>query len=108
MATTPLTDQSAPAFHKTLASQSQLGNLPNNAQQKMTSSAPSPKSILRGHKSQVHAAVFVRSNERLVTGDANGFVVVWDLTVMRAKAVWRAHEKAILGIRGWRHDRIIT
>ncbi|RTE77107.1 hypothetical protein BHE90_008418 [Fusarium euwallaceae] len=74
----------------------------------MASSAPSPKSILRGHKSQVHAAVFIRSNERFVTGDADGFVVVWDLTIMRAKAVWRAHEKAILGIRGWGDDKIIT
>ncbi|KAI8666240.1 hypothetical protein NCS57_00848300 [Fusarium keratoplasticum] len=74
----------------------------------MASSAPSPKSILRGHKSQVHAAVFIRSNERLVTGDADGFVVVWDLTIMRPKAVWRAHEKAILGIRGWGDDKIIT
>ncbi|RSL54737.1 hypothetical protein CEP53_007363 [Fusarium sp. AF-6] len=74
----------------------------------MASSAPSPKSILRGHKSQIHAAVFIRSNERLVTGDADGFVVVWDLTIMRAKAVWRAHEKAILGIRGWGDDKIIT
>ncbi|KAL2682951.1 hypothetical protein Neosp_007412 [[Neocosmospora] mangrovei] len=74
----------------------------------MASSAPSPKSILRGHKSQVHAAAFIRSNERLVTGDADGFVVVWDLTIMRPKAVWRAHEKAILGIRGWGEDKIIT
>ncbi|KAJ4319550.1 Astra associated protein 1 Asa1 [Fusarium piperis] len=74
----------------------------------MTSSAPSPKSILRGHKSQVHAAVFIRSNERLVTGDADGFVVVWDLTIMRPRVVWRAHEKAILGIRGWGDDKIIT
>ncbi|UPL03486.1 hypothetical protein LCI18_014420 [Fusarium solani-melongenae] len=74
----------------------------------MASSAPSPKSILRGHKSQVHAAAFIRSNERLVTGDADGFVVVWDLTIMRPKAVWRAHEQAILGIRGWGDYKLIT
>ncbi|KAF5025938.1 hypothetical protein F66182_1973 [Fusarium sp. NRRL 66182] len=74
----------------------------------MDSSAPSPKSILRGHKSQVHAAAFVRSNERLVTGDADGFVVLWDLTIMRPRAVWRAHEKALLGVRGWGDDKIIT
>ncbi|KAF4982064.1 hypothetical protein FZEAL_2251 [Fusarium zealandicum] len=74
----------------------------------MDSSTPSPKSILRGHKSQVHSATFIRSNERLVTGDADGFVVLWDLTIMRPRAVWRAHEKAILGIRGWGHDKIIT
>jgi WD40 repeat protein len=71
------------------------------------SPAPSPKAILRGHKAQVHAAYFVRNNERLVTGDADGFVVLWDLTILRPRAVWRAHESAILGIRGW-GDKIIT
>ncbi|RGP80172.1 astra-associated 1 [Fusarium longipes] len=74
----------------------------------MDSSTPTPKSILRGHKSQIHAAAFVRSNERLITGDADGFVVLWDLTIMRPRAVWRAHEKALLGIRGWGDDKIIT
>ncbi|KAF5010415.1 hypothetical protein FDECE_3430 [Fusarium decemcellulare] len=74
----------------------------------MDSSTPSPKSILRGHGSQVHAATFVRRNERLITGDADGFVVLWDLTIMRPRAVWQAHEKAILGIRGWGDDKIIT
>lgn len=69
---------------------------------------PQPKAILRGHKTQVHAASFVRSNERLVTGDADGFVVAWDLTIMRPRAVWRAHENAILGISGWGSDKLIT
>ncbi|KAL6910277.1 WD40-repeat-containing domain protein [Trichoderma evansii] len=74
----------------------------------MAESAPSPKAILRGHKAQVHAATFVRHNERLATGDAEGWVVLWDLTIMRPRAVWRAHENAILGIRGWGNDKIIT
>ncbi|KAJ4011329.1 Astra associated protein 1 Asa1 [Fusarium irregulare] len=74
----------------------------------MDSSTPTPKSILRGHKSQIHAAAFIRSNERLITGDADGFVVLWDLTIMRPRAVWRAHEKALLGVRGWGDDKIIT
>ncbi|KAK0715601.1 WD40-repeat-containing domain protein [Lasiosphaeris hirsuta] len=67
-----------------------------------------PKSILRGHKAQVHAAAFVRSNERLLTGDADGFLVAWDLTIMRPRAVWQAHENVILGVAGWDADRIIT
>ncbi|KXX74827.1 ASTRA-associated protein 1 [Madurella mycetomatis] len=67
-----------------------------------------PKSILRGHKAQVHAAAFVRCNERLLTGDADGFVVAWDLTIMRPRAVWQAHTNAILGIAGWGRDRLIT
>ncbi|KAL9489596.1 hypothetical protein ACSS6W_001873 [Trichoderma asperelloides] len=74
----------------------------------MAESTPSPKAILRGHKAQVHAATFVRHNERLATGDAEGWVVLWDLTIMRPRAVWRAHENAILGIRGWGNDKIIT
>jgi WD40 repeat protein len=69
---------------------------------------PTPKNILRGHKAQVHAAAFLRHNSRLATGDADGFVVLWDLTIMRPKAVWRAHENAILGIRSWGHDKVIT
>lgn len=69
---------------------------------------PQPKSILRGHRAQVHAAAFIRGNERLVTGDADGFVVVWDLAIMRPRAVWQAHTNAILGARGWGRDRIIT
>ena len=69
---------------------------------------PAPKAILRGHKAQVHAASFIRHNERLVTGDADGFAVLWDLTIMRPRAVWRAHEGAILGVMGWGEDKLIT
>lgn len=69
---------------------------------------PQPKAILRGHKAQVHAATFIRSNERLLTGDADGFVIVWDLTIMRATAVWQAHDNAILGISEWAPDKVIT
>ncbi|KAK4191916.1 WD40-repeat-containing domain protein [Podospora australis] len=67
-----------------------------------------PKSILRGHKTQVHAAAFVRNNQRLLTGDSDGFIVAWDLTIMRPRAVWQAHTAAILGVAGWGSDRIIT
>ncbi|KAL7937362.1 WD40-repeat-containing domain protein [Trichoderma chlorosporum] len=74
----------------------------------MAESTPSPKAILRGHKAQIHATTFVRHDERLATGDAEGWVVLWDLTIMRPRAVWRAHENAILGIKGWGRDKIIT
>jgi WD40 repeat protein len=67
-----------------------------------------PKSILRGHKAQVHAAVFVRANERLLTGDADGFVIAWDLTIMRTRADWKAHDNAIIRIAGLGNDRLIT
>ncbi|KJZ79464.1 hypothetical protein HIM_00933 [Hirsutella minnesotensis 3608] len=74
----------------------------------MSTSAPGPKNILRGHKAQVHAATFIRDNARLVTGDAEGFVIVWDLGVMRPAAVWRAHENSILGLKAWAHDKLMT
>ncbi|KAH7035801.1 WD40-repeat-containing domain protein [Microdochium trichocladiopsis] len=70
--------------------------------------APAPKSVLRGHESQVHVAAFVRHNQRLATGDAEGYVVLWDLTIQRPRAVWRAHSSAILSIAGWGDNRIIT
>lgn len=69
---------------------------------------PQPKSILRGHKAQIHAVAFLRSNERLLTGDADGFVVAWDLAIMRPRAVWQAHDNAILRIAEWGSHKIIT
>ncbi|KAI1801161.1 WD40 repeat-like protein [Daldinia bambusicola] len=67
-----------------------------------------PKSVLRGHRTQVHVTTFVRKNQRLASGDADGFVVLWDLTIMRPRTVWRAHTNAILGISDWGEDKIIT
>ena len=67
-----------------------------------------PIYILRGHTAQIHATAFVRDNERLATGDADGYVVLWDLTTRRPRAVWRPHKNAILGIASWGADKIIT
>ncbi len=67
-----------------------------------------PKAILRGHKAQVHAAAFVRNNERLATGDADGFIILWDLTIMRPRAVWQAHKNTILGIASWGSQKLVT
>ncbi|KAI1007933.1 ASTRA-associated protein 1 [Podosphaera aphanis] len=67
-----------------------------------------PTYVLRGHGSQIHAATFVFSNARLVTGDAEGWIVIWDLAIKRPTAVWRAHGASILGIRAWGSDILIT
>ncbi|KAI0380377.1 WD40 repeat-like protein [Hypomontagnella monticulosa] len=67
-----------------------------------------PKSVLRGHRTQVHVTAFIRDNKRLASGDADGFVILWDLTIMRPRAVWRPHTSAILGIADWGDDKIIT
>lgn len=36
-----------------------------------------------------------------MTGDAEGWIVVWDLVSKRAAAVWKAHEGIILGVGEW-------
>lgn len=90
--------------------QSPRGAQPVKKKVAMASENPTaqPKSILRGHKAQVHAASFVRGNQRLASGDSEGHVVLWDLTIMRPRAVWRAHTGAILGVASWGTDKIIT
>ncbi|CAD6448701.1 790d5970-e40e-4123-9d7d-12279f73b5bb [Sclerotinia trifoliorum] len=68
------------------------------------SGAPQPSYILRGHASPIHVAKFIRGNTRLITGDAEGWVVLWSLETRRGVAVWRAHEGVFLGVGecgGW-------
>nr|POE51795.1 astra-associated protein 1 [Quercus suber] len=45
-----------------------------------------PTYILRGHGAQIHALHFFRKNLRLVSGDAEGWVVVWDVSIKRPTA----------------------
>jgi len=67
-----------------------------------------PAYILRGHGSQVHTTAFIRSNSRLVTGDADGWIVLWSLAIKRPVAVWKAHEGSILGASAWGDEKLIT
>ena len=67
-----------------------------------------PAYILRGHSAQIHAVHFYRGNSRLLTGDANGWVVLWSTTTKRAVAVWKPHTNTILGVASWGEDKIIT
>lgn len=67
-----------------------------------------PAYILRGHGSQIHATAFIRSNRRLMTGDADGWIALWSLTIKRPVAVWRAHAGSILGASAWGKDKLIT
>lgn len=67
-----------------------------------------PAYVLRGHAAQIHAVLFLRANLRILTGDAEGWVVLWSTTTKRAVAVWRAHQNSILGFGAWDEDRIIT
>jgi hypothetical protein len=74
----------------------------------MSLPSPQPAYILRGHAAQIHATAFIRSNRRLVTADAEGWVVIWSLAIKRPVAVWRAHESAVLGVQAWGEERVIT
>ncbi|KAF1846632.1 WD40 repeat-like protein [Cucurbitaria berberidis CBS 394.84] len=65
--------------------------------ERQTSSLPpaQPSYILRGHASQIHSAQFVRQNSRLLTGDADGWVVYWKLETKRALALRAADEDTL-------------
>ena len=76
--------------------------------QSSTLPAPQPTYILRGHASQIHSVLFARQNTRLLTGDADGWIVVWKVETKRALAVWKAHNGPILGTAEWGRDNIIT
>ena len=67
-----------------------------------------PAFILRGHSAQIHALHFTHGNTRLLTADAEGWVVSWNIASKRPVAVWQAHDQAILSVGSWSSDRIIT
>ncbi|KAL9634189.1 MAG: hypothetical protein Q9204_003099 [Flavoplaca sp. TL-2023a] len=67
-----------------------------------------PTFVLRGHSAQVHAVHFIQGNTRLLSADAEGWLVSWNLASKRPVAVWRAHGNAVLGIGSWGQDRVIT
>ena len=69
---------------------------------------PQPAFILRGHSVEVHAVHFTPENRRLLSGDADGWVVSWNLAWKRPAASWKAHSKAVVGLTSWGHDRVIT
>lgn len=65
------------------------------------SNPPTPIYILRGHAAPIHALQIFNQNLRLVSGDADGWIVVWDLIFKRPVAVWKAHEGAVLEVKGF-------
>ncbi|KAL4938403.1 hypothetical protein BDV06DRAFT_57096 [Aspergillus oleicola] len=60
-----------------------------------------PTYILRGHSAAIHTLQIFANNLRLVSGDADGWIVVWDLIFKRPVAVWKAHEGAVLEVKGF-------
>ncbi|KAJ5546169.1 hypothetical protein N7494_003754 [Penicillium frequentans] len=62
-----------------------------------------PVYILRGHGAPIHALDIFSQNLRLVSGDANGWIVIWDLVSKRPVTVWKAHEGAVLEVKGFNY-----
>lgn len=69
---------------------------------------PQPSYVFRGHSSAIHSLLFTHQNSRLISGDAEGWIVIWDVAIRRPLAVWRAHTSVVLGVDTWDTDRIIT
>ncbi|GAB7362660.1 hypothetical protein MBLNU230_g2969t1 [Neophaeotheca triangularis] len=82
----------------------------------MTTPTPLPPAqptyTLRGHTAQLHSLHFYSppslpssppssSRVLLFSGDADGWVVVWDLVTRRAVLVWRPHRGGVLGVGVW-------
>ncbi|KAK5165049.1 Astra associated protein 1 Asa1 [Saxophila tyrrhenica] len=67
-----------------------------------------PAYVLRGHTAQIHSVHFLRNNLRLLSGDAEGWVALWDVPIRRPVAVWKAHQDVNLGVGSWGDDKIIT
>ncbi|GES64821.1 WD repeat protein [Aspergillus terreus] len=63
-----------------------------------------PIYILRGHASPIHGLHIFHQNLRLISGDADGWVVVWNLVSKRPIASWKAHDGALLEVKGFSPD----
>ncbi|KAL1863306.1 Astra associated protein 1 Asa1 [Paecilomyces lecythidis] len=74
------------------------------SQQKGLLPPASPAYVLRGHAAPIHALNFFAHNEHLLSGDADGWVVIWSLVTKRPIAVWKAHEGAILEAKGFYYE----
>ncbi|RDX57477.1 WD-40 repeat-containing protein [Lentinus brumalis] len=68
---------------------------------------PTPKHIVRSHGAQVNVVCFSDDNERILSGDATGVVVVTSTRSLRALANWKAHTDGILGLQEF-EEQIIT
>lgn len=69
------------------------------------SKAPNPiiaspcMSTLRAHSASVRALNFAGGGASLISGDEDGWVVIWNLHIRRPTAIWRAHSHALLAVQ---------
>lgn len=74
------------------------------SQQKGLLPPASPAYVLRGHAAPIHALNFFAHNAHLLSGDADGWVIIWSLVTKRPIGVWKAHEGAILEAKGFYYE----
>ena len=65
-----------------------------------------PAYILREHKAPVHALQFIYHNAFLISGDSEGWLIIWSLASKRSVACWRVHDGSILGVKEWNRSVI--
>lgn len=66
-----------------------------------------PSYILRGHESPIHALHFYGGNALLVSGDSDGWMVIWSLSSKRPVAVWKGHDGGVMQIQHWTDNRLV-
>ncbi|KAL1918090.1 uncharacterized protein VTP21DRAFT_3356 [Calcarisporiella thermophila] len=64
-----------------------------------------PSYVFRGHTSQVNTILFTNDNRNLISGDADGYIIVWNLKTRRPLHRFRGHEDSIIAV--WPLDGII-
>ena len=64
------------------------------------------KYILRGHQEAISAVQLFSENLRLVSGDANGCVIIWDLVIKRPIVSWKPHGGAILEAKAFQFGSV--
>jgi len=87
-----------------------MSKTPSTLLQSSTLPPAQPDYVLRGHTAQIHCVHFLRQNLRLLTGDADGWVILWHLAIKRPLAVWKAHGGSVLGLGSWgvQGENIVT
>ena len=63
-----------------------------------------PRYILRGHKEPIHVLQMFSENLRLVSGDSDGYVIVWDMVTKRPVVSLQPHNGVILEVKAFQFE----
>ncbi|GBC04492.1 hypothetical protein RclHR1_00570048 [Rhizophagus clarus] len=62
----------------------------------MSATPPTPIYIFREHEDQINHLEFYQNNTKLISGDAEGNIIIWDMKIKRPALKFKAHNKGIL------------